>query len=195
MLTDDDLTRDLRTAFHDAADRLTYDGAVPTVRRTPAWARAGWLALPAAAAVAAAAVVVSGTPPDDITAPPAAAPSVGAPSAEAPGTTASSDASEPELVTERIKVMGMTLAYERPADAEPSTFTLTSPKSVPEGAREITFPGMEPARAWVTTENGRGVLYLDSPTRNNGNLMAMSSPGFDEAAMEDLLKNGWTNPS
>lgn len=191
MLTDDDLTRDLRTAFHDSADHLTYDGAVPTVRRTPAWARASWLALPAAAAVAAAVVVVGGSPTSDVTAPPSAAPSAAAPSSSAPA----SDATSPELVTEKIKVMGMTLAYERPADAEPSTFTLTSPEAVPEGAREITFPGMEPARAWVTTENGRGVLYLDSPTRNNGNLMAMSSPGFDEAAMEDLLKNGWTNPS
>lgn len=191
MLTDDDLTRDLRAAFHHAADAdpagpLTYGGPVPTVRRTPVWARAGWLALPVAAAIAATVVAVGSGANPDKTVPPSAGP---APS-DSPAPGASSPGTVPALVTEEIRVLGMTLAYERPATADPLTYTLSSPPAVPDGAREITFPGMAPARAWVTTVDGEAVLYLDAPTRNQGRLMAMTSPGLDEAALEDLLRHG-----
>ncbi|MEI5676140.1 MULTISPECIES: hypothetical protein [unclassified Nocardioides] len=182
MLTDADLTRDLRVAFHDAAADLTYDGPVPTVRATPLWGRIGMVTLPAAAAVAAAAVVVGGSAPDAPTPPPSAAPS-------APPSTAPSSAGE--VVTEEFQVMGMTLSYERGLSEQPISFTLASPASVPEGASEVDFPEMDPARAWVTTDgSGEAVLYLKAPTRNEGRLMSLTAPGagLSEQDMVDLLK-------
>ena len=112
MLTDDDLTRDLRAAFHDTTTELRYDGPVPAGPHTPVWARAGWVALPAAAAVAATVVVVGGQP-TDVTAPPSAAPSIGAP-------TSPPSPSGDALVTDTIEVAGYTMTYRRPADAAPA---------------------------------------------------------------------------
>lgn len=189
MLTDDDLTRDLRAAFRDTTEDLSYDGAVPAGPHTPAWARAGWVALPAAAAVAATVVVVGGST-GDVTTPPSAAPSgTPTPSTGTPSA-GSSDTAEPELVTDEFEVMGMTLSRQRGPSDPPMTISLFQPDRVPDGAREVTFPGMAPARAWVTTEDGRGVLYLDAPTRNEGRLMALTSPGLDEDDLVDLLRHG-----
>lgn len=187
MLTDDDLTRDLRAAFHDTTTDLRYDGPVPAGPHTPVWARAGWVALPAAAAVAATVVVVGGQQ-TDVTAPPAAAPSTGAPALPGSSASPSGDA----LVTDTIEVAGYTMTYRRPADAAPPEEHLFSPDAVPDGAREVTFAEMSPARAWVGTDPATGdpTLYLDAPTRNDGHLMGLSIPGFDEAALIDLLKNG-----
>lgn len=182
MLTDDDLTRDLRVAFHDAADDLTYDGPVPAARTTPVWAQAGWLALPAAAAVAAVAVVATG-PGTEPGAPPSAAPSTTAPrTGDSPAAT----------VTDTIEFAGYTMTYRRSAGTDPARERSFSPDSVPDGAREVTFPEMSPARAWVGTDPATGdpTLYLDAPTRNDGHLMGLSVPGFDEDDLVDLLRNG-----
>jgi hypothetical protein len=193
MLTDDDLTRDLRAAFREATDDLRYDGPVPAGPRTPAWARAGWVAVPAAAAVAASVVVVGGAP--DVTAPPAAGPSVGSSESSGPaGPSAgsSSSAPAPELVTDEIVVLGMTLGYRRVAGDPPLVVALTSPPAVPDGAREVSLPEMAPARAWIGTdpETGVPVLYLKAPTRNEGRLTGLSGRGLDEADLESLLRHG-----
>ena len=182
MLTDDDLTRDLRAAFRDTTASLEYDGPVPAGPRTPAWARDGWVALPAAAAVAATVVVVGGAPHDAAT-PPSAAPSTTGPT----GATAA-----PDLVTDTIEVAGFAMTYQRAAGTAPAEEHLFSPDSVPDGAREIVFPPMAPARAWLGTDpaTGEPTLYLDAPTRNNGHLMGLSIPGFGEAELVDLLKHG-----
>lgn len=184
MLTDDDLTRDLRAAFRDTTSDLRYDGPVPAGPHTPVWARVGWVALPAAAAVAATAVVVGGSPTD-------VAPAPGAPSAA--GTPSSSpSASAPALVTDTIEVAGFSFTYQRAAGSAPAEEHLFSPDAVPDGAREVTFAGMSPARAWVATDPATGdpTLYLKAPTRNNGHLMGLSIPGFDEDALVHLLKYG-----
>lgn len=187
MLTDDDLTRDLRAAFHDTTSELRYDGPVPAGPRTPVWARAGWVALPAAAAVAATVVVVGGQR-TDVTAPPSAAPSTGTPLA--PGSSGSP--ADDALVTDTIEVAGFSMTYRRPADAAPPEEHLFSPDVVPDGAREVIFPEMSPARAWVGTDPATGdpTLYLLAPTRNNGHLMGLSVSGFGEAELVDLLKHG-----
>lgn len=194
MLTDDDLTRDLRAAFHDAADDLTYDGAVPTVRRTPAWAQAGWLALPAAAAAATVAVLVAGPGPGGVTTavPPNADPATTAPPTSSTSSTPTAEPIEPEelaLVTEEFQVAGFTISYQRHASEEPHTMTISSPSSVPAGARKVTFPGQEPERGWVGTrdDSDDGVFYFEDPDSSDGRLLAISFPGLDEDALIAMM--------
>src|SRR5688572_16607779 len=101
MLTDDDLTRQLGAAFGAASEDVSYTRPVPVASRTPS---RRWLAVPAVAA-AAAMVVVPETGDRDRGDP--------QPTQAGPETTDPS----PQLVTERIRVAGFTLTYEREAGA------------------------------------------------------------------------------
>lgn len=188
MLTDDDLTRDLRGAFRDATDDLTYDALAPTVRRTPAWASRGWLALPAVAATAAIAVVVGGPQAGVGT---VADPPSGTPTAPAPTTSAAPTVTEPplELVTERFEVAGFTIAYRRPADQGPMTLHVFRPDSLPDGARPFDLPGEPGKRAWIGTDerSGDGALYLRDGTRQAEEWLAVVSPGVSAAELGELL--------
>jgi len=186
MLTDDDLTRDLRAAFRDATDDLTYDALAPTVRRTPAWASRGWLALPAVAATAAVAVVATGpqTGVGTVADPPISSPA-------APATSAAPAVTEPplELVTERFEVAGFTIAYRRPADAGPMTLHVFRPDSLPDGAQRFDLPGEPGERAWLGTDerSGDGALYLRDDTREGKGWLAVISPGVSAAELRELL--------
>ena len=111
MLTDDDLTRQLRAAFEEDTRAMTYDGAVPRVRTRPAWAAPGWVALPAAGAVAAAVLVLGSTGDATSPATPDAAPG---PTTSAPSATPSGE----DTVTETFTLAGMTFTYERGADED-----------------------------------------------------------------------------
>ncbi|WP_244931086.1 hypothetical protein [Nocardioides sp. W7] len=188
MLTDDDLTRDLRGAFQDATDTLLYDGLAPTVRRTPAWASRGWLALPVAAAAATVAVVVGG--PQAAVAPVADPPS-STPPVPADTTAASPSIPAPplELVTERFQVAGFTVAYQRPADQAPMTLHVFRPGSLPDGARPLDLPGTPPERAWIGTDrrSGDGALYLRATTPKGPKWTAVVSPGVSADELGALL--------
>ncbi|HTW16665.1 MAG TPA: hypothetical protein VMF51_16135 [Nocardioides sp.] len=186
MLTDDDLTRDLRAAFSDATDDLTYDALAPTVRRTPAWASRGWLALPAVAATAAVAVVATGPQAGVGT---VADPPSGTPTA--PTTSAAPPATEPplELVTERFEVAGFTIAYRRPADQGPMTLHVFRREALPDDARPIDLPGEPRRSAWIGTDDssGDGALYLRDGGRAGEKWLAVASPGVSAAELRDLL--------
>lgn len=177
MLTDDDLTRQLGTAFRGATDDLQYGGRVPTPRR-PAYV----LAVPAAATVAAAAVLVAsgGLASDDDRVPPQAATSApGSPDA-APSTT---------ILTDRIEVAGFTLRYTRAA-GEPDPIRLVTDTEVPSDARSLEVDG--PAKAWIGTDPASGdpALWLLSPVRNEGRLFAIESSVWTQDQLLDLFHHG-----
>lgn len=188
MLTDDDLTRDLRAAFRDTTDDLTYDALAPTVRRTPAWASRGWLALPAVAATAAIAVVATGPQTGVGT---VADPPVGTPAAPVPTISAAPPVGEAplELVTERFEVAGLTIAYRRPAEQGPMTLHVFRPDTLPDGARPFDLPGEPGERAWVGTDerSGDGALYLRDGTREGEEWLAVVSPGVSADELRELL--------
>jgi hypothetical protein len=177
MLTDDDLTRQLGTAFRETTDDLQYAGRVPTPRR-PAYV----LAVPAAATVAAAAVLVAtgGLASDDAPSPPQAA-------TTAPGS--SHDAPATRVVTDRIEVAGFTLTY-RHAAGEPDPIRLVDDTEVPADARSVDVE--PPAQAWVGTDpaSGDAALWLEAPTRNEGRLFAIVSSVWTQDQLVDLLHNG-----
>ena len=179
MLTDDDLTRQLGSAFRGATDDLAYAGRVPTPRR-PAYV----LAVPAAATVAAAAVlVVAGTELGDGP----AAPEAGSTHSVAPGTAGT------PVVTDRIEVAGFTFSYRHVAGDERADdlYGVMHPGGgVPEDARPIEAP--EGIRAWVGTygEAGDNAVFVEAPTRNGGQLFAIASPTWSPDQLVDLFYNG-----
>lgn len=177
MLTDDDLTRQLGTAFRGATDDLTYAGRVPTPRR-PAYV----LAVPAAATVAAAAVLVAtgGLASNDAPSPPQAA-------TTAPG--GSHSAPSDRIVTDQIEVAGFTLSYRRAA-GEPDPIRLVTDTEVPSDARSLDVDG--PAKAWIGTDptSGDPALWLESPIRNGGQLFAIESSVWTQDQLLDLFHNG-----
>ena len=179
MLTDDDLTRQLGSAFRDATDDLTYAGRVPTPRRP-----ALLVAVPAAATVAAAATLVvaaTGSPSGD------------APVSRATPThhaTSGADASASgTVVTDEIEVAGFTLRYQRTA-GEPDPIRLVDGLEVPADARSVSAE--PPAQAWVGTDpsTGDAALWLKAPTRNEGRLFALVSSVWTQDQLVDLLHNG-----
>ncbi|HYF73507.1 MAG TPA: hypothetical protein VD864_11845 [Nocardioides sp.] len=177
MLTDDDLTRQLGTAFRAATDDLTYRGRVPTPRR-PAYV----LAVPAAATVAAAAVLVTstGAPSGDPTGPRAT------PTHRTPG---SGGPSAGAVVTDEIEVAGFTLEYQRTV-GEPDPIRLVTDTEVPGDARSLEVDG--PAKAWIGTDpaSGDAALWLESPIRNGGRLFALESSVWTQDQLLDLFHHG-----
>lgn len=176
MLTDDDLTRQLGTAFRETTEDLTYAGRVPTPRR-PAYV----LAVPAAATVAAAAVLVAtgGLASDDVPSPPQAATTAPG-SAQPPGAV---------VVTDEIEVAGFTLQYTRAA-GEPDPIRLVTDTEVPGDARSLAVDGS--AQAWIGTDpaSGDAALWLQSPVRNGGRLFAVESSVWTQDQLLDLFHNG-----
>jgi hypothetical protein len=178
MLTDDDLTRQLGSAFRSSSADLRYAGEVPTARRTPS---AGWLAVPAVA-TAAALVVVAST--DDATAP---APEAGA----SPSTPASS--AHPQMVTSKIHVAGYTFSFRHAAGTEVADdlYADLSPAPVPDDATPVKG-GPAEVEAYVGTDpsTGNTALWVQAPTRNEGHLFALESPTWTEDDLSRLFLTG-----
>lgn len=178
MLTDDDLTRELGGAFRAETDELRYAGRVPTPRTGPG------LAVPLATTAVAAAVlgaVWAATPADAPTPPPAAVPTTGPTGGPAP-----------RLVTDTIEVAGYSFTYRHAVGDElaDDLYGVMNPGAVPDDATPIAAP--EGAQAWVGTDPASGdtALWVEAPTRNEGNLFALMSPTWTEAQLTDLFHNG-----
>lgn len=182
MLTDDDLTRQLGSAFRESTDDVTYAGRVPAPRTT---ATTIGVPLASTAAVAAALAVVWASSPDTESVPP---PSADGPSASvAPTTTAPA----PELVTDTIEVAGFTFSYQRAAGQPVAeVIHIFLPDELPDGVRPVEVPA--PAKAWVGEDprSGEVAIYLKAPGRFDGKLFAVSSPGLAEAQMITFLRTG-----
>jgi hypothetical protein len=167
VLTDDDLSSQLRTAMQRVPD-LTYDRPVPRVRRSTTPVLLAVPALATAGIVAALAL-------------PADAPAPTSSSALSPTT---------ELVTVSTTVAGMTLTYERAADAEePFTVDVTTAE-VPSDARELAVDGS--ARAWVGTDpaTGETAAWLTSPVRNGGQTFTLLAPDLTQDQLAAIVLGG-----
>jgi len=180
-LTDDDLSRQLSGAFHNASDGLSYDGSVPVARSGPS---ARWLAVPAVAAVAVAAATT-------------AAHQGGAPSRGLSGSasvTASSSSPTihpPRIVTAKIEVAGYTLDYDHPVgESVPANdlYADLSVDAVPSDATptDSNWPG---AKAWVGTDpdSGDNALFLQGPGIAGGGVFALISPTWTQQQLSQLV--------
>ena len=144
MLTDDDLTRQLGSAFRESSTTSrTPDGCPPPAPRPPPSAYPSPRPPPSPPPWPS-----SGRPPPtpSLVPPPSADGSRAsvAPTTTTPDTTGQS----PELVTDTIEVAGYTFAYRHAAD-EPVVDVLHvfAPERVPASARPVDVPA--PAKAWV----------------------------------------------
>ncbi|GAW48755.1 MULTISPECIES: hypothetical protein [unclassified Nocardioides] len=183
MLTDDDLTRQLGSAFREEAGDLEYAGRVPTLRRTGAVA----LPIAATAAVAGVLVAVAATNADDPVGPGTtiAGPSSG--TGTSPGAAAT-----PRLVTDTIEIAGYTYTYQHAVGEQlaDDLYAVMNPGEVPADARPLDAPA--PARAWVGTDptSGDTALWVEAPTRNGGHLFALLSPTWTTDQLADLFHHG-----
>jgi hypothetical protein len=182
MLTDDDLTRQLRGAYRAATEDVGYAGAVPAPRRTaPA-------AVPVAATAVASAALAGAwvLAPDDPVAPPSA---TGAPSPSAPTHHAA------RMVTDTIRVAGFTFRYRHAASQPAGTlYAVHDPGRVPDDATPISAP--DGVRAWVGKDapSGDAALWVKAPTRNGGALFALMSPTWTTDELADLFHHGDPRP-
>jgi hypothetical protein len=188
VLTDDDLTRQLRAAFEEDTRHMTYDGAVPRVRTRPAWAAPGWVALPAAGAVAAAVLVLGSTgdatspaTPDATTAPPSRTPSA--------------TSTPADTVTETFTLAGMTFTYERGADEVPlddQFLRVYDPGELPGWARPVELESGASAEVWVGQDPATGdvSMFVSSPERWGGALTGLASPTLSVEQMTELARTG-----
>jgi hypothetical protein len=181
MLTDDDLTRQLGSAFREEARDLEYAGRVPTLRRT------GTVAIPIAATVAVAGVLaaVAVSNGDD---PAGHGTTIAGPSSgTSHGTTA-----KPRLVTDTVEVAGFTYTYQHVAGAQlaDDLYAVMNPGEVPADAKPIDAP--DEVKAWVGTDpdSGDTALWVEAPTRNGGHLFALLSPTWTTDQLADLFHNG-----
>jgi hypothetical protein len=177
MLTDDDLTSELRAAFQSATADLRYDG-----RTRPAHTRTVVLPVVVAASFAAAAAIgVAAT---------------GGHHRQAPLTVVGpavhpSEATSTKLVTKTIKLAGFTVTYRSPAGDPPPVYAYVGFHHIPRGLREVHLTGTK-AKAWVGKDprNGRNAVYVKAPTRNGGNLFALESSQWTQHQLVHLLKHG-----
>lgn len=179
MLTDDDLTRELGGAFRAETDDLRYAGRVPTPRTGPGLAVP--LATTAVAASVLGAVWIAGTP--------AEAPAPPGPPSAAP---TPNGGLAPRVVTDTIEVAGYSFTYRHAAGdgLADDLYAVLDPGAVPDAATPVKAP--EGVRAWVGTdpESGDTALWVEAPTRNEGDLFALLSPTWSADQLVDLFHNG-----
>jgi len=175
MLTDDDLTTELRAAFRGVTDDLEYAGKVPTLRRplVPA------VPLVATAATVSALAVVWASSPDAV----APAPDT-APTSQAPA--------QPKQVTDTITVVGYTFTYKHAVGEERAhdLYAMFGEVTLPDDAQPIDAPVV--VKAWVGTDPASGDhgVWVKAPTRNDASVFAVLSPTWTTEQLTDLLYNG-----
>lgn len=179
MLTDDDLTRELRETFRTATSHVHYTGR--TRPRSP-------MAVVAPTATVAVTLVAVGI-------------GVGATGGHhsdsrrsgSTGAVTPSPHHQPQVVTKTMKLAGYTLRYQTTAGAQPPVYAVLDVAALPDSVREVPVTGTD-AQAWVGTDPGTGnnALYLKAPTRNGGRLFGLESAVWTQDQLVDLFKNGTT---
>ncbi|NYE36885.1 hypothetical protein F4692_002018 [Nocardioides cavernae] len=200
MLTDEDLTRQLRDAFRGDAGDMTYDRAAPRPRTRPAWARPGLVALPTVGAVAAAVLVLGSvddpTPPAprDVT---TAAPSTGGSTGGSTGsstaapTAGETDAADPG--TEEIELAGMTFTVRQQAGDTSMGLLAEYPlDELPAWAEPVELESGASAKVWVGVDpqTGRASMVVESPVRWGGRLTGLASPDLSLEQMTEVARSG-----
>lgn len=178
MLTDDDLSRVLRTTFDRATDGLVYNGITPTARRTPSPA---WLALPAVAASAVVAVTATtGSPTAQLRIP-------------SSSTQTSGPTSSPSVVTADFEVAGYTVRYRGAGPAPADDLRWETDVTRPADAQQVDASELgdvaDGVEAWVGTDpdSGDNALYLTSPIRNGGREFAVVSATWSLQQLQSLV--------
>lgn len=166
MLTDDQLTTQLRDAFHDATDDLRYAGRVPRPRSPLA------VAAPVAASVAVVATLAGVWATSGSDEP------VRTPQAH------QGQPAKPHLVTSKIQVAGFAFSGTGPAD---DLYAMLQPHGLPDDATPIDAPAG--VKAWVGTDAASGDhgVWVEAPTRNDGGLFAVLSPTWTIQQLTDLF--------
>jgi hypothetical protein len=181
MLTDDQLTTQLRAAFRDATDDLRYAGRVPTPRNPYA------VAVPAAASVAVVATLAgvwATSGPDEPVRTPQAHPSQAA----------------HRMITSTIHVAGYTFSYRHAAGVEgdDDLRAVTNPGAAPADAKPVDPPAgaIDGVRAWVGTDpaSGDNAIWVQSPSRNDGRVFALMSSSWSQDELVDLFRSGSPRP-
>jgi len=183
MLTDEDLTRELASAFRDTTADLSYHGRtrppVSLVKAVPP--------LVVAASVAALAVNIASqgsTPAPDNH--PLAVPS-SAPASTPAGTPTPSVA----MVTETLKLAGFTMRYERAATSNVDPVrTWVVEKRVPGWAHEVAVDERD-ATFWVGTNPSTGdhTLFIQVVEKYGGRIFAMASSTMSEGDLVAMVRS------
>lgn len=180
MLTDDDLTRELRARFDHATDGLIYTGITPTARRTPSPA---WLALPAVAASAVVAVTATtGSPTAQLRLP-----------SPTSATAHTGPASSLPTVTADFEVAGYTVRYRGAGPAPADDLRWETGVSRPVDAQRVDAGELgdvaDGVQAWVGTDpdSGDNALYLTSPVRDGGREFAVMSESWSLQQLQGLV--------
>jgi hypothetical protein len=179
MLTDDDLTRSLGSAFHDATEGLTYTGRT----RPPRQVLSTVLPAVAAGAVLTAAAVAAVETSHPST------PSVGAsvrPTPHHPSPTAARHPAKKTLVTRKVRLAGFTITYQAAAGSPIQLYAEVGFSSVPASATPVTTTNPN-AKTWIGTQpkTGDNALYIQFTDADSGQLYALVSPTWTQ---QQLIK-------
>lgn len=177
MLTDDDLTRELRAAFHGATADLRYTGRT----RPP---RSMTVIVPAATVAVTLVAVGVGIGTTD------GHHRTDRRSAVGPAVKPS-PSHKPVLVTKTMRLAGYALTYQTTAGAPPPVYAVLDVARLPDDVREVPVSGAD-AQVWVGKDpsNGNNALYVKAPTRDDGNLFGLESAVWTQDQLVDLFKHG-----
>jgi hypothetical protein len=175
MLTDEELTSRLTTAFQESVPELTYTGRVPRVRRSATLATMSVLAAATALALAPHALQRGPEPA------PQGALSV-RPSGQSPTRAG-------HTVTRTLDVAGLRLTYAS-VDGSPGPlyFVLGPDTGVPAGAEQVDV-GL-PVDVWFVDDPAPGDPQVLIRTHDASTLYGLLAPGWTHQQLLDLLEHG-----
>ncbi len=188
MLTDDDLTRSLESAFQDATEGLIYTGRTRPPRQVVS------TVLPAVAAgavlTAAAVTAIETSHPST--------PAVGAsvrPAPQHPSSTAAPEPAKKIMVTRRVRLAGFTITYQATAGSPGQLYAEAGFTSVPDSATPVTTTNPN-AKTWIGTEpsTGDNALYVQLSDGNSDPIYALVSPTWTQQQLINAFENPMAVP-
>jgi hypothetical protein len=188
MLTDDDLTRSLESAFQDATEGLTYTGRTRPPRQVLS------TVLPAVAAGA----VLTGVAVAAIETGHHTTPAVGAsvrPSPHHPSSTVARHPAKKTLVTRKVRLAGFTITYQAAAGSPVQLYAEVGFSSVPASATPVTTTNPN-AKTWIGTEpsTGDNALYVQFSDGNDDQLYALVSPTWTQQQLINAFESPMAVP-
>jgi hypothetical protein len=188
MLTDDDLTRSLGSAFQDATEGLTYTGRTRPPRQVLS------TVLPAVTAAA----VLTGAAVAAIETGHHSTPAVGAgvrPAPHHPSSTAVSHPAKKTLVTRKVRLAGFTITYQAAAGSPLQLYAEVGFSSVPDSATPVTTTNPN-AKTWIGTESSTGdnALYVQFSDGNSDQLYALVSPTWTQQQLINAFESPMAVP-
>jgi hypothetical protein len=188
MLTDDDLTRSLGSAFQDATEGLIYTGRT----RPPRQVLSTVLPAMAAGAVLTGAAVAAIETGNHTT------PAVGASVRPAPhhlSSTAARHPSKKTLVTRKVRLAGFTITYRAAAGSPVQLYAEVGLSSVPDSATPVSTTNPN-AKTWIGTEpsTGDNALYIQFSDGNDDQLYALVSPTWTQQQLIDAFESPMAVP-